>query len=68
MEYKNFDDMPMFISVPEAAKLLGISPQFIYQSHKKGTDFPIIIMGRRKVVPRDEFKKWVDDKCKNHTD
>lgn len=59
MEYKNFNELPMFISIPQAAKLLGVSDKFLYNLHRQGSDFPVIEMGRRKVVPSKQFEEWV---------
>ena len=64
MDYKSFDELPMFISIPQAAKLLGVSDKFLYNQHKNGSTFPVIEMGRCKVVPTDQFRKWVEENCK----
>lgn len=59
---KNFDELPMFISVATVAKLFGISQSSGYElMHDK--DFPSIKIGSRILVPRDKpkdclTKKW----------
>ena len=58
---KNFDELPMFISVATVAKLFGISQSSGYElMHDK--DFPSIKIGRRILVPRDKPKDWLDEK------
>ncbi len=58
---KNFDELPMFISVATVAKLFGISQSSGYElMHDK--DFPSIKIGSRILVPRDKLKDWLDDK------
>ena len=63
MEYKNFDEMPMFISVPKTAELLGISAPSLYKLIKEDKTFPVLTMGRRKTVPTEKLKEWVDKNC-----
>ena len=58
---KNFDELPMFISVATVAKLFGISQSSGYElMHDK--DFPSIKIGSRIIVPRDKPKDWLDEK------
>ncbi len=58
---KNFDELPMFISVATVAKLFGISQSSGYElMHDK--DFPSINIGSRILVPRDKPKDWLDEK------
>ena len=63
IEYKTFDEMPMFISIPEAATLLGISNPCLYGIIKRDSTFPILNLGRRKVVPTEQLKAWIDKNC-----
>ncbi len=62
--YKSFDDLPPCISIPQAAKLLGVTAQFLYRLHKKGSDFPVLEIGRRRIVPSILLKDWVEKNCK----
>lgn len=56
--YKSFDELPMMISVSQVAKVLGISRTRSYELvNEKG--FPKIKIGTRIVVPKDEFKLWI---------
>ena len=61
--YTNFDDMPMMISVPQAAEVLGISAVSLYKLIRNDNSFPVVIMGRRKSVPKEQLKAWIDSNC-----
>jgi predicted DNA-binding transcriptional regulator AlpA len=63
MEYKNFDEMPMFISIPETARLLGIVPASLYRVIENDPSFPVVALGRRKVIPTAQLKEWIAKKC-----
>ena len=47
------------MTVKEVSESLGISLQGAYQLTFR-QDFPVVILGRRKVVPVDGFKRWLD--------
>lgn len=55
--YKNFDELPVMLSVAQAAETLGISTVSLYKLIKKDNTFPVIEMGRRKVIPKEHLKK-----------
>ena len=57
--YRNYDDLPLMISVPEVGKVLGISRAGAYEL-VRSTGFPHIRIGNRIVVPRDKFIEWID--------
>ncbi|MDD6619820.1 MAG: helix-turn-helix domain-containing protein [Eubacteriales bacterium] len=61
--YTNFDDMPMMLSVPQAAEVLGISAVSLYKLIRNDNSFPVVIMGRRKSVPKEQLKAWIDSNC-----
>ena len=47
------------INVKEAAKLLGIGMNSMYDLvHRE--DFPVIQVGTRLVIPLDAFRRWVN--------
>ena len=61
--YKSFDELPMMLSVSQVAKVLGISRTRSYELvNEKG--FPKIKIGTRIVVPKDEFKLWIQKQIK----
>ena len=58
--YKNYEDLPLMLSVPEVGEVLGISRAGAYELvHSAG--FPHIKIGNRIVVPRDKFIAWIDE-------
>lgn len=59
--YKSYDDLPLMLSVPEVAAVLGISRAGAYElAHAEG--FPTLTIGSRIVVPKDKFIAWIDEK------
>ena len=62
--YKNFDEMPVMLSVPEAAEVLGISAVSLYKLIRNDNSFPVVVMGRRKSVPKEQLKAWIDTNSK----
>ena len=59
--YKTYDELPMFINADTVAKVLGISISSAYElMHKK--DFPSLKVGNRLIVPKENFKQWVESK------
>ena len=61
-EYKSYDDLPLFLNSETVAKVLGVSPSSGYElMHEPG--FPVLRIGNRMVVPKEQFIQWV----KEHT-
>ena len=50
----------MCMSVPEMAKALGISRPTAYTLANRD-DFPSIRIGKRIIIPRDAFVKWLHE-------
>ena len=61
--YKRFEDMPPMLTVPEAAELLRISQNHLYYLMKKDKTFPVLQLGRRCLIPKDELKEWILKNC-----
>ena len=59
--YKSYDELPLMLSVPEVAAVLGISRAGAYEL-VRGKDFPALKIGSRIVVPKEKFIAWVDEK------
>ena len=60
--YKSYDDLPLFLNSATVAKVLGVSPSSGYElMHEPG--FPVLRIGNRMVVPKEQFIQWV----KEHT-
>ena len=62
--YKNYDELPLMLSVSQAAKVLGISRTSTYDLVKE-KDFPSITIGSRIVVPKEELILWIKNQVKN---
>ena len=61
MKYKTYDDLPLTLSVPEVAAVLGISRAGAYELvRQKG--FPALRLGSRIIVPKEKFIAWIDEK------
>ena len=57
--YKNYDELPLFLNAATVAKALGIAPSSSYElMHEK--DFPALRIGNRIVVPKEAFIRWVE--------
>ena len=63
--FTSFEEMPVTLSVEQAAEVLSISTVSLYKLIKKDKTFPAINMGRRIVIPKDNLKKWLDNKVNN---
>ena len=57
--YRDFSELPLMLSVPEVAKVLGISRAGAYELVRSDS-FPKVRIGNRIVVPRDKFIAWID--------
>ena len=62
-KYKSYDDLPLMLSAPEVAEVLGISRAGAYDL-VRSAGFPHMKLGNRILVPKDKFIKWID----NHTE
>ena len=60
-KYKSFDELPLMLSVPEVAGVLGISRAGAYELVKE-RGFPSLIIGSRILVPKDKLIAWIDEK------
>ena len=60
-KYKSYDELPLMLSVPEVAIVLGISRAAAYEL-ARSKDFPSLRIGTRIVVPKDKFISWINRK------
>ena len=59
-EYKSYDDLPLFLNADTVAKMLGASQSSGYElMHEPG--FPVLRIGNRIVVPKEQFIQWVNE-------
>ncbi|MED1021116.1 helix-turn-helix domain-containing protein [Bacillus mycoides] len=57
--YDSTNDYPIMLKVDHVAEVLGISQRKAYDiMDQKG--FPLVKIGRKKVVPRDAFFNWLE--------
>ena len=56
---QNYDELPLFLNVQLVSRALGVSPSSAYElMHEK--DFPALRIGSRLVVPKEQFRLWVE--------
>lgn len=58
--YKTYEDLPLFLNAATVAKVLGVSPPSGYELMHE-PDFPVLKIGSRMVVPKEQFIRWVDE-------
>ena len=59
-QYNSYDDLPLFLNAKMVAQVLGVSPSSAYElMHEPG--FPVLRIGRRMVVPKEQFIQWVTE-------
>lgn len=52
-------NLPLVLRAEDIARVLGISRSSAYELLRR-RDFPVLEIGRRKIVPRDHFFAWID--------
>ena len=65
--YKSYDELPLFLNAATVAKVLGISPSSGYELMHE-TDFPVLKIGNRMVVPKEKFVEWVSQHTQGGAD
>ena len=65
--YKNYDELPLFLNVATVAKVLGVSPSSGYELMHE-SDFPVLKIGSRLVVPKEKFMEWVSQHIQGGAD
>ena len=61
--YKSYDELPLFLNAELVAKVLGVSPSSGYELMHE-SDFPVLKVGSRMVVPKEKFVEWVERNTK----
>ena len=57
--YKNYDELPLFLNAKILAEVLGVAPSSAYELlHEKG--FPVLKVGNRLLVEKSKFKEWIE--------
>ena len=57
--YKSYDELPLMLSVPEVAAVLGISRAGAYEL-VRSDGFPTLKIGSRIVIPKEKFIEWIN--------
>ena len=57
--FKSYEDLPLMLSVPEMAAVLGISRAGAYEL-ARSEGFPALRIGTRIVIPKDKLQEWVN--------
>lgn len=60
VKYKSYEELPLMLSVPEVAAVLGISQAGAYELVRT-EGFPSLKVGSRIVVPKEKFIEWIDE-------
>ena len=60
-ECRDFAELPLLLSVPELAGVLGISRSGAYELVKE-KGFPALKIGSRILIPRAKLMAWIDRK------
>jgi excisionase family DNA binding protein len=56
----NIEELPLALNVIDIAHVLGLSKQNAYAlCHRR--DFPSVKIGKRIIVPRLAFERWMED-------
>ena len=58
VKFKNYDDLPLMLSVPDLTKALGISRAGAYDL-VKSEGFPSLHIGSRILIPKEELIVWI---------
>ncbi|MBE6959602.1 MAG: helix-turn-helix domain-containing protein [Ruminococcaceae bacterium] len=57
---KSYEELPLFLSAQMVADVLGVSISSAYElMHDDG--FPSLHIGNRLVIPKDHFRRWVEE-------
>lgn len=57
--FKQYEDLPLTLTVPEVGEALGISRAAAY-ALVRSDGFPHLRIGSRILVPKDKFIAWID--------
>ena len=57
-KYKNYDELPLVLNAKDVSEVLGLSLAGTYELMRE-KDFPAKRIGKRIIVPRDEFLEWL---------
>ncbi len=61
--YTDFENLPLSLTVTQAAEVLGIAPTSLYKLIETDNTFPVLFIGRRKSIPKEELREWIKSNC-----
>lgn len=59
------EQLPLVLTVDMVCNIMGISRSKAYELSHSQT-FPVIRVGRRIAIPRDNFLRWLDETARNN--
>ena len=62
--YKSLDDLPLMLNAEDIKVVMNVSRAGAYQLMHRA-DFPTISVGKRLLVPRDNFITWENQNIKD---
>ena len=65
--YKTYEELPLFLNAETVAKVLGIAPSSSYELMHE-SDFPVLKIGSRMVVPKEKFIQCVEEHTQGGTE
>lgn len=60
-KFTAFSELPVILNATDVAAILGISRAFAYNLFH-ASDFPVIVIGNRRLVNKDSFINWLNQK------
>ena len=66
-QFKDYSELPLFLNAELVAKVLGVSPSSGYELMHE-SDFPVLKIGSRLVVPKEKFVEWVSQHTQRGAD
>lgn len=62
--YTDLDQLPAIFSADELCHVMAISRASAYAlTHRQ--DFPVLLIGRRRLIRKDLFIRWLDENCQS---
>ena len=58
--YKSYEELPLFLNARIVALVIGIAPSSAYELMHE-SNFPVLKIGSRMVVPKEKFIQWVKE-------
>ena len=62
--FKNREELPMYLNVPDVAALLGISRASAYELVREENFPKLKIVPGRTIIPRDKLLAWLDEQVR----